>query len=141
MRDAGIHELATRDLEAGPAIKTDCVRLRAEHDLRIAARLRHRDECCKYRASDTFAPMDSQHRHPPDVSVRQQASGAYRIPMVIEREHVPTCRVGLVPFQFLGNVLLDDEYLVTDTPEPVGGIRPCHFFDAMVDRGIHSHGL
>jgi len=46
------------------------------------------------------------------MTVGKQATGAYGMTLLIERQRMQRIRVGTIPLQFRRNLLLDDKYRV-----------------------------
>jgi hypothetical protein len=76
------------------------------------------------RTPDALAAVLSQHRHAPDVSVGQQASGADNLPDAVARQDMPTEGIEFVPLHGQRNTLLLDEYLFTNRACQVGRFTP-----------------
>ncbi len=62
------------------------------------------------RTANPPAPPLTDHCNTADMSVGQQAPGADRASIRIDRQRVHGCGIGVIPFQFFGNLLLDDEH-------------------------------
>lgn len=66
---------------------------------------------CQDRAADTATAPTAQHGHAADMTVGQQASGTDRTPFRIQSQRMRRYGIGIIPFEFLGNPLLDNEYI------------------------------
>ena len=97
--------------------------LGAEGKLRHAPPARLVDQGLQQGRADALAPPARQHRHPPDVTVGQQAAGAHRL-AVNQRQRVARQRVELVELHLGRHLLLLHEHLEADRPGLGGQLGP-----------------
>lgn len=61
-------------------------------------------------AADAALTPFTDYGHAADMTVGQQPAGAYRFPFPVDCQHVHRYRIGVIPFQFFGHLLFDDEH-------------------------------
>ncbi|MNC85061.1 hypothetical protein D3C83_06360 [compost metagenome] len=109
MRDAGFHEFVSGNRETVLRVKAHGVGLRVQPDRIESRRSCQVQQQIEDGAAPTPAPPRFQHRHAADMPVGQKPPGADSLAFGRECQHMTAARVGIVPFQFLGHMLLLDE--------------------------------
>ena len=92
----------------------------------------------KQAIADAAATPLAQHGHAADLVFGGQPAGADRLAGGVARQHVVAARVEIIPFLFLGHLLLEDEHGFPDLAQvgQVGGV--VGGFDAEIGR---DHGV
>ncbi len=88
MRYASLHEFFTMDDKTMPLIKIEGMSLGMQMYRFTPCTARLTDQILEYDAADTALTPALDHRHASDITVGQQAAGAYRQSLSVQRQRV-----------------------------------------------------
>lgn len=138
MRDASIVEERTMRLEAEAFVEADGLDLSVQPDDPVSTRSSLAQKTAQQRRPDARAAPVVQHGHPTDVPVRKESCRTDRQTSARLGERMDTPGIVIVPFERLGDVLLDDEDSAADGRQPLGAGRPGHQTDVEGSRRMHG---
>ena len=110
MQDAGFSEYFAVRYKSVPGVEPQSMGLSMQA-YRVAALLPGAgNQPIEDRTANPPAAPFTDHGNAADMTVGQQAPGTDRASNLIQCQRVHGCGIGVIPFQFLGNLLLDDEH-------------------------------
>lgn len=132
--------LTTINDKPGVLVKRYCVELGMQKYLFVPVMLRALYQVLKYLFPDTLAPVISADGHPADLSVtRKPARANCRTSHRVDREHVQTTGIDIIPLQFLRHMLLFDKHFPANCRQLLVILRPVCVPDYKLDdKLIHS---
>ena len=127
--DAGLLEYLAFRQEALAGIEIAGGQLGVQVQLGQAEPAPGLDQCLQQGLTDPVAAMAGQHRHAADAAVRGQPTGADRLVVTVQRQHMGAERVQRIAFQLGGDALFLHEHALAHVVDGNVGVGVADLLD------------